>query len=51
MIAHKLATYKDGWKLVEYCQECGLEGSMLTWECKAVDKNSDKKIDKQSEQS
>lgn len=54
MTIHIKATYKDGYKDVEYCRICGREGEALLLDCpgKLQDQQDffDKKLDSTKEQ-
>ena len=47
---HKLRTYKDGYKEIEYCCVCGAEDQELLLNCvEKIDDRPKKKVDEKKE--
>jgi hypothetical protein len=52
MAPHKLSTYKDEFKTIEFCTVCSLEWPYCLGECPGREKTTvDKKIDTEKERS
>lgn len=52
MTTHRISSYKDGWRKIDFCTICGAEGEELLVECVGIEnklKEREKDIDTPTE--